>query len=64
MLNARDEDEQIRVAYRSVLVFLPTSFEHFVKYLPNLLPLMIEGVSDEADDVRKTSLRSVKICIK
>jgi hypothetical protein len=46
------------------MVFLPTSFDHFVKYLPMLLPLMIEGISDDIEEIRKISLRNVKICIK
>lgn len=46
------------------MVFLATSFEHFVKYLPKLLPIMIQGLSDDCEEVRKISLRNVKICIK
>mmetsp|Transcript_32165 Transcript_32165/g.31485 ORF Transcript_32165/g.31485 Transcript_32165/m.31485 type:complete len:127 (-) Transcript_32165:176-556(-) len=46
------------------MVFLPTSFEHYVNYLPQLLPTMIEGLSDEYEEVRKISLRSVKTCVK
>ena len=61
---AGDQDPQLRESFRGVMVFLPTSFEHFVKYLPELLPIMIEGLSDESDEVRKISLRNVKICIK
>jgi hypothetical protein len=29
-----------------------------------LVPIMIEGLADEVDDVRKVSMRNVKICIK
>ena len=46
------------------MVFLATCYDQFVKYLPKLLPLMIQGLSDEVEDVRKISLRNVKICIK
>ena len=58
------EQYYIRESYRSVLVFLATSFEQFVKYLPKLLPIMIQGLSDDSEEVRKISLRNVKICIK
>ena len=29
-----------------------------------LVPIMIEGLADEVDEVRKVSMRNVKICIK
>ena len=29
-----------------------------------LVPVMIEGLADEVDEVRKVSMRNVKICIK
>jgi len=61
---SRNENPFIRESYRQVLVYLPTSFEKFVTYLPALLPVMIEGLSDEMEDVRKVSMRNVKICIK
>ena len=35
-----------------------------MKYLPRLLPIMIQGLSDDFEEVRKTSMRNVKICIK
>lgn len=54
----------IRESYRSVMVFLATCYDQFVKYLPKLLPIMIQGLSDEVEDVRKISMRNVKICIK
>ena len=46
------------------MVFLPTSFDSFQNYLPLLLPLMIEGISDDVEEIRKISTRNVKICIK
>lgn len=46
------------------MAYLPTSFEGFSKFLEELLPIMIEGLSDESEEVRKISLRNVKICIK
>lgn len=64
MVKAKDKDDGIRESYRGVMVFLPTSYENFVKYLPMLLPIMIEGLSDDIEEVRKLSLRNVKICIK
>lgn len=64
IIKAKDEDGVIREAYRGVLLFLANSFEQFVDYLPKLVPLMIEGLADEKDEVRKVSMRNVKICIK
>ena len=46
------------------MVFLAACFEQFVNYLPKLLPIMIQGLSDDVEDVRKISMRNVKICIK
>ena len=43
--------------------YLPTSFNNFVNYLGVMLPIMIEGLADESEEVRKVSLRNVKICI-
>ena len=64
IIKAKDADHDIREAYRSVLLFLANSFERFVDYLPRLVPLMIEGLADEKDEVRKVSMRNVKVCIK
>lgn len=61
---ARHQNKEIRESYRGVLIFLPTSYSDFANYLPLLVPLMIEGLADEADEVRKVSMRNVKICIK
>ena len=63
---AKSQDQQsfIRESYRSVMVFLATCYDQFVKYLPKLLPIMIQGLSDDVEDVRKISMRNVKICIK
>ena len=44
--------------------YLPTSFGNFVEYLQVLLPIMIEGLADQSEEVRKVSLRNVKICIQ
>jgi len=54
----------VRESFRDILVFLPTCYKPFVTYLPRVLPLIIEGLSDENEEVRKVSLRNVKICIK
>jgi hypothetical protein len=45
------------------MAYLPTSFNNFVNYLKVLLPIMIEGLGDDSEEVRKVSLRNVKICI-
>lgn len=58
------KEPAIRESYRGVLVFLPTCFDKFPDYLPQLVPVMIQGLADEADEVRKISMRNVKICIK
>jgi hypothetical protein len=54
----------MREAYRGVLVFLPGCYDRYVEYLPMLVPIMIAGLADEVDEVRKISMRNVKICIK
>ncbi len=64
VIKSRDPDSDIREAYRSVLLFLASSFDSFADYLPKLVPIMIEGLADERDEVRKVSMRNVKVCIK
>jgi len=63
-VKSQDQVSYIRESYRSVMVFLATCYDQFVKYLPKLLPIMIQGLSDDVEDVRKISMRNVKICIK
>ena len=43
---------------------MPGCFDKYVEYLPMLVPIMIEGLADDVDEVRKVSMRNVKICIK
>ena len=64
VIKAKDPDADVREAYRGVLMFLANSFDHFKDYLPKLVPIMIEGLADEKDEVRKVSMRNVKVCIK
>jgi len=61
---SNDKETHLREAYRGVLVFLPGCFDRYVEYLPLLVPVMIEGLADDVDEVRKVSMRNVKICIK
>jgi hypothetical protein len=44
--------------------YLPTSYSNFVNYLIAMLPIMIEGLGDESEEVKKVSMRNVKICIQ
>jgi hypothetical protein len=46
------------------MAFLPTSYPEFVKYLQITLPIIIDGLGDESEEVRRVSLRNVKICIQ
>ena len=43
---------------------MPGCFDKYVDYLSMLIPIMIEGLADDLDEVRKISMRNVKICIK
>lgn len=58
------KEAPIREAYRGVLVFLPSCFVEFPTYLPRFVPIMINGLADISDEVRKISMRNLKICIK
>jgi len=58
------KNSYLRENYRGVLVFLPGCFDKYVDYLSMLIPIMIEGLADDLDEVRKISMRNVKICIK
>ena len=46
------------------MAYLQTSFGNFVNYLVVMLPIMIEGLADESEEVSKVSMRNVKICIQ
>ena len=61
---ARSKEVYLRESYRTVMAYLPTSFANFSDYLLVLLPIMIEGLADESEEVRKVSMRNVKICIQ
>ena len=61
---ARSPEMYLRESYRSTMAYLPTSFGNFVNYLVVMLPIMIEGLADESEEVRKVSMRNVKICIQ
>jgi hypothetical protein len=54
----------MRESYRTVMSYLPTSYPNFVNYLIAMLPIMIEGLGDESEEVKKVSMRNVKICIQ
>ena len=54
----------MRESYRTVMSYLPTSYSNFVNYLIAILPIMIEGLGDESEEVKKVSMRNVKICIQ
>jgi len=64
MALAKSKEVSLRESYRSVMAYLPTSFPNFVNYLVVMLPIMIEGLADESEEVMKVSLRNVKICIQ
>ena len=64
IVKCKNKNPKIRESYRGIMVFLPASFDKFVEYLPKLVPIMIEGLADDVDEVRKVSMRNVKICIK
>jgi hypothetical protein len=64
LIKSKDENGEIRESYRSVLLYLPNALDTFVDYLPKLVPTMIEGLADDKDEVRKISMRNVKVCIR
>lgn len=64
MIKAQEKEDDVREAYRSVLLFLASSYDNFVAYLPRLVPIMIQGLADDREEVRKVSMRNVKVCIK
>jgi len=49
-------------SYRSLFVYLPASYEDFEKHLPLVLPIFYEGLYDDNDEIRKLSMRVLKIC--
>lgn len=61
----REGDTHSKEGYLGIFVFLPGCLgDKFEKYFDLLLPLILEGLSDESDKVRNVSNRIFEICIK
>ena len=61
----RENDRHAKEGYLGIFVFLPGCLgDKFEKYFDFLLPLILEGLSDDYENVRNVSNRIFEICIK
>ena len=61
----QEGDHISREGYLSIFVFLPGCLqEKFEKYFELVFPLIIEGFSDDHENVRNVSNKIFEICIK
>jgi hypothetical protein len=61
----QESDHISKEGYLSIFVFLPGCLqERFEKYFELIFPLIIEGFSDEHENVRNVSNKIFEICIK
>jgi hypothetical protein len=61
----RENNRHTKEGYLGIFVFLPGCLgDKFEKYFDFLLPLILEGLSDEYENVRNVSNRIFEICIK
>ena len=61
----QEGDHVVKEGYLSVFVFLPGCLgDKFEKYFELIFPLIIEGFSDEHENVRNVSNKIFEICIK
>lgn len=61
----QEGDNIVKEGYLSIFVFLPGCLgERFEKYFDLVFPLIIEGFSDDHENVRNVSNKIFEICIK
>lgn len=61
----QDNNHIVKEGYLSIFVFLPGCLtERFEKYFELIFPLIIEGFSDDHENVRNVSNKIFEICIK
>ncbi|CBZ53386.1 putative translational activator [Neospora caninum Liverpool] len=55
----------VREGYLGLFVYLPTAFrESFQDYVPEVLPVLLGGLADNAEPVREVSLRACDVCVQ
>jgi len=59
LLNANDSDPKIREGAICFFVFVPGAFGKRLEiYLPRILPVVLQGLADESESVRESSMRA------
>ncbi|KAJ2449766.1 translational activator of GCN4, partial [Coemansia sp. RSA 2336] len=54
----------VREGFMMLLTYLPTTFaDEFQKFLPRVLPLVLQGLADDSEPVRAAALRSGRILV-
>ncbi|PFH38642.1 putative GCN1 [Besnoitia besnoiti] len=67
LANATDQQAppDVREGYLGLFVYLPTAFrESFQDYVPEVLPVLLGGLADNAEPVREVSLRACDVCVQ
>ncbi|TQS37659.1 hypothetical protein Golomagni_01860 [Golovinomyces magnicellulatus] len=63
--NASSPKPGIREGFISLFVFLPVCFGNsFANYLTRIIPLILQGLADDVESIRETSLRAGRLLVK
>ncbi len=61
---AKHKKPTVREGYMSLFVYLPQCFEErFVSFLPQVMPVVLEGLDDEISAVREVAMRAGEVMI-
>lgn len=63
--NASSPNPAIREGFISLFIFLPVCFGNsFATYLPKIIPILLQGLSDDVESIRDTSFRAGRLLVK
>ncbi|CAD6505328.1 BgTH12-00819 [Blumeria graminis f. sp. triticale] len=63
--NASSSKPEIREGFISLFIFLPVCFGNsFANYLTKVIPVILQGLADEVESIRETSLRAGRLLVK
>lgn len=63
--NAVSSKSEVREGFISLFIFLPVCFGNsFANYLSRIIPIILQGLADELESIRETSLRAGRLLVK
>ncbi|RKF62534.1 eIF-2-alpha kinase activator GCN1 [Erysiphe neolycopersici] len=63
--NASSSKPEVREGFISLFIFLPVCFGNsFANYLSKIIPLILQGLADDLESIRETSLRAGRLLVK